>query len=202
MKGKRAHPSHHMAVYILDDPDKIHLLADFTRTEILRLLSKHPMTETHLSGELGLTKAAVGYHLHLLMEAGLIHIEKVEAEKHGILQKYYQPIASIFIVDPDRVPDDVRRYFIRTQIEHLRGMFSVFQLQHRISEVSSKTLEKLAVAMLKELKAVGQRHMKEDMVEDAETLRINVYAEALASLVKQNEWRSLFKKSRIAGGEL
>lgn len=184
-----------MVVYIVDNPDKIRLLADFTRAEILRLLSKTPMTETRLSAELGLTKAAVGYHLHLLMEAGLINLEKVEAEAHGILQKYYSPIAALFIVKPDRIPNNVRRYFVQVQIEHLRGMFSAFQLYHRVSAVSSKTLEKLADAMLKQLKIVGQKHTKEKKTADAETLKVKVYAEALANLTKQKEWHTLFQKS-------
>ena len=127
----------------------IRLLADFTRTEILRLLSKHPMTETQLSKHLGITKAAIGYHLHLLMDAGLIHIDKVEPEEHGILQKFYTPIADLFIIDPDHMPEDVRRYFIRTQIEHLRGMFSVFKLYHRISEVSSENFGKISCGNVK-----------------------------------------------------
>ncbi len=178
----------------MNDPESIRLLADFTRAEILRLLSKYPMTETQLSEQLGITRAAVGYHLHLLMDAGLITIEKVEAEQHGILQKYYTPIAFLLIIDPDRIPQDVQRYFIRTQIEHLRGMFSVFQLYHHVSEVSSKDLEKLAIGMLKQLKIVGQKHTDDVAPEDAESLRIKIYAEALANLTKQEEWRSLFQK--------
>jgi DNA-binding transcriptional ArsR family regulator len=182
------------AVYIVDAPDSISLLADFTRTEILRLLSKYPMTETQLSGQLGLTKAAVGYHLHLLMDAGLINVDKVEAEKHGILQKFYTPLANLFIIDPAHIPEDVQRYFIRMQIEHLRGMFSVFQLYHHVSKFSSKTLEKLAIAMLKQLKIVGQKHMKDMARGDAESLRVKIYAEALANLTKQKEWRNLFQE--------
>jgi len=152
------------------------------------------MTETQLSQQLGLTRAAVGYHLHLLMDAGLINIDKVEAEKHGILQKFYVPIADLFIVDPARIPEDVQRYFMRTQIEHLRGMFSVFQLYHHISEVSSGTLEKLALAMLKQLKIVGQKHLKDAVPGDAESLRVKIYAEALANLTKQEEWHNLFQE--------
>jgi len=181
------------AIYVVDDPNSISLLADFTRTEILRLLSKYSMTETQLSEQLGLTKAAVGYHLHLLMDAGLINVDKVEAEKHGILQKFYAPIADLFIVDPAHIPEDVQRYFIRIQIEHLRGMFSVFQLYHHISEFSSKTLEELAIAMLKQLKIVGQKHVKDMARGDAESLRVKIYAEALANLTKQKEWRNLFQ---------
>ena len=178
----------------MDDSESIRLLADFTRTEILRLLSKYPMTETQLSEQLGITRAAVGYHLHLLIDAGLITIDRVEAEEHGILQKYYTPIGFLLIIDPDRIPRDVQRYFIRTQLEHLRGMFSVFQLYHHVSEVSSKSLEKLATGMLKQLKIVGQKHTNDVAPEDAESLRIKIYAEALANLTKQKEWRSLFEK--------
>ena len=186
-----------MAIHILDDPNKIQLLADFTRAEILSLLSKYPMTETQLSEKLGLTKAAVGYHLHLLMEAGLIKIEKVEAEKHGILQKYYRPIATLLIVDPYHIPKEVRRYFTRIQIEHLIGMLSVFRLYHRISKVPPRALEKLAVAMLKQLKEVGLKHAREETVEDAETLKVKVYAEALANLTKQKEWCDLFHDALV-----
>jgi len=150
------------------------------------------MTETQLSLQLGLTRAAIGYHLHILMDAGLINIDKVEAEKHGILQKFYTSIAGLIIIDPDSIPKDVQRYFLRKQMEHLRGMFSVFQLYHHISEVSSATLEKLAWAMLKQLNAVGQNHVKDTIQGDPESLRVKIYAEALANLTKQSEWRNLF----------
>ncbi|MCZ2855686.1 MAG: winged helix-turn-helix domain-containing protein [Candidatus Bathyarchaeota archaeon] len=170
------------------------MLADYTRTEIMRLLSKYPMTETQLSEQLGLTKAAVGYQLHLLKDTGLINIDKVEAEEHGILQKFYAPIAALLIIDPAHIPKDVQRYFIRTQIEHLRGMFSVFQLYHHVSEVSSRTLEKLALAMLKQLKIIGQKHIKDPARGDAESLRVKIYAEALANLTKEEEWHSVFQE--------
>jgi DNA-binding transcriptional ArsR family regulator len=152
------------------------------------------MTETQLSEQLGITRAAVGYHLNLLLDAELITIEKVEAEQHGILQKYYTPIAFVFIINPEHIPQDVQRYYIRIQIEHLRGMFSVFQLYHHASEFSSRNLEKLAIAMLTQLKIVGQKHIKDMAHGDAESLRVKIYAEALANLTKQKEWRSLFQK--------
>lgn len=180
------------AVSIIRDPEKIRLLADFTRAEILRLLSKQPMTETQLSRELGLTKAAIGYHLRLLMDAELIHVERTEAEEHGILQKYYGSTAALFIVDPDNIPSEVKRYFIRVEMEHLRGIFSVFRFYHHILYISSKNLEKLAEVMLKQLKEVGQKYMQEKVTGDSEALKIKVYAEALANLMKQEDWLTLF----------
>ena len=183
------------AIVVVDKPQHISLLADFTRSEILRLLSKYPMTETQLSEKLGMTKAAVGYHLRLFLNAELIYLDRVQPETHGILQKFYTPIADLFVVDPVYIPKSVERYFIQEQIEHLRGMFSVFQLYHRISEVSSRSLEKLATAMLKQLKIVGQKHLKDLATADAEFLRIKIYAEALSDLTKQKEWELLFHGS-------
>ena len=194
MGGSRASNSR-KAIHFVDEPNKIRLLADFTRAEILRLLSKNSMTETQLSKNLGITKAAVGYHLHLLLEAELIRIDRVQPEKHGILQKFYMPIADMFIVDPVKIPKNVERYFLQEQIEHLRGMFSVFQLYNHISNVSSRFFEKLAVAMLIQLTIVGQKH-KEDLARgDAESLKVKVYSEALANLTKQKEWDLLFQGS-------
>jgi len=189
------------AIVIVDNPESISLLADFTRPEILRLLSKYPMTESQLSEQLGMTKAAVGYHLHLLINAGFIRIDRVQAEKHGILQKFYTPIADLFIIDPAHMPKNVQRYFMQKQIEHLRGMFSVLELHRHISEVSSRSFEKLAIAMLKQLKIVGQKHMKDLAKGDAESLRVKIYAEALANLTKQKEWDILFQGSFVASSK-
>jgi len=186
-----------MAVCIVDDPDKIRLLADLKRAGILQLLYGRPMTEAQLSKELGLTRAAVGYHLNLLLKAQLIHLERVEPEEHGILQKFYSPVAPFFIADYDRIPNDAKRYFIQTQIIHLRGIFTAFQLNHRFSGASPETLEKLAVAMLKQLADTGRKHLKEMPAKNAETLKVKIYAEALKSLTKQDEWHALFKSEDL-----
>jgi len=47
---------------------------------------------------------------------------------HGILEKYYDPTASLFLEDWERIPADLRRYFVHSHMERLRGMLSVFQL--------------------------------------------------------------------------
>lgn len=41
--------------------------------------------------------------------------------------------------------------------------------------------------MLKRLKDVGEKPMKDEAVKDAENLRVEVYAETLAALTKQKE---------------
>lgn len=183
------------ATFILKDPKTIRLMVNFHRSETLRLLGKRTMTETQLSKVLGLTNAAVGYHLHSLRDAGLVKIDRYETEEHGI-SKYYSAAAALFIVDPDYVPEDVKRYFLETQIMHLEGVLSFLKLQDRISKVSSKNLEELAEGMLRQLKAVGQRHAEEKVEgRDAESSRVKIYAEALANLTKQREWDALFQGS-------
>jgi len=123
------------------------------------------MTDAQLSKELGLTRAAVGYHLNLLMKAQLIYLQKVEPKEHGILQKFYCPVATFFIVNYDRIPKDVKRFFIQTQIVYLRKIFIVFQLHHCFFGVSPTTLEKLALTMVKQLESTERKHAKERPVE-------------------------------------
>ena len=185
------------AVFIVENQEAIQLLADFTRAEVIRLLSRRSMTGKQLSDELGLTKAAVGYHLHRLLDAELIEIIKLEPEKHGILQKYYTPIAALFIIDIDNVPKNAKRFFIQTQIEHLRGMLIFFRLHHHISKFSSEELEKVAMALLEQLKEVGQKHLNDEYPEDPESFRVKIYSEAVAKLTEQEEWRNLLKAARV-----
>jgi len=154
------------------------------------------MTEAQLSDELGLTRAAVGYHLKLLMKAQLIYLERVEPEEHGILQKFYSPVAAFFVVNCDHIPKDVKRFFIQMQIVNLRGIFIAFQLQHRFFGISPTALEKLALMMLKQLENIGRKYSKEGPVENAETLKVKIYAEALRVLTKQDEWHALFREYR------
>ncbi|RLI21866.1 hypothetical protein DRO54_02585 [Candidatus Bathyarchaeota archaeon] len=184
----------YQAVQIVDDEEKIKLLADFIREEILRLLSIKPMTETQLSQELGLTKAAVGYHLHLLAEANLVHIEKIEAEKHGILQKYYSPAAALFIVDSEKIPKEIKPYFIQTQIQFLRGSLSV--IKNNYAKILPKDMETLALAFLKCLKKAGQKYVDEEVKEgEAESVRIRIHAEALRRLMKRKVWRKILDRA-------
>ena len=157
---------------IIVKPEVISLLASSLRVEILWLLGNKPMTETQLSQELGITKAAVGYHLHSLRKAALIEITRYETGEHGI-SKYYSATAALFIVDPDQIPKDVKRRFLETQMEHLEGMLSVFKLYDRISEVSPENLEDLAKRMLRQLKVVGQRYVEEE-AEDKQLLPLSL----------------------------
>ena len=155
------------------------------------------MTETELSKKLGLTKAAISYHLHLLAESDLIHIEKVEAEKHGILQKYYHPAAAMFIVNPSKISKEVKAYYIQNQIQFLRGVISAFKINHHTWKTFSKNIEKTAIAFLRQLKKVGEKYSNQMVKrEDAEAIRVKIYTEALTSLTKQKNERKMRRINR------
>jgi DNA-binding transcriptional ArsR family regulator len=152
------------------------------------------MTETQLSNVLGLTRAAIGYHLNILKDAKLIEINRYETEEHGI-SKYYSTTAKLFIVDPDSIPEDAKRYFIETQIMHLEGMLSVFKLYDKISEVTTENLEDLAKVMLRKLKFVGQKYVNKEIKENnLEFLRIKIYAEVLDNIIKEKKYKKIFNK--------
>jgi DNA-binding transcriptional ArsR family regulator len=180
------------AVIIVKDPKVIHLLSNVIKSEIIHLLNKKPMTETHLSKALDLTKGAIGYHLQPLKKAGLINVNRYETGEHGI-SKYYETAASLFIVDPDRIPDDAKRFFLETQMMRLEGVLSIFKIYGNIKEVSSENLEELATAMLRELKIIGQKHISEKVeVGDDESLRIIIFSKALNNLLKSKKYQKLF----------
>ena len=148
------------------------------------------MTETQLAEGLRLTKAAVGYHLKLLMDEGLIEIERQEAEEHGILQKFYEPIARVFIVDPDHLPDDASRNFIiKTQMDRIKGSLDVFQLYENLHgqslSISSEFLEDATIEMLKQVRDVARKYEMEETAEGGDMIETRIYAEALKNLVKK-----------------
>jgi predicted transcriptional regulator len=171
---------------------EILLLAKFKHREILQLLSEHPMTETELSKSLGLTKSAIGYHLKQLMEANLIYIKKVEVEHHGIQQKFYSPIANFIMATHDRTPDNIRRYFIQMQIEHVIGILATLQsINDHILDINSETIEKLAIMLWKQLEQTCKKYETDNVVETAESIKINIYTDALNDLTKLSEWKAL-----------
>lgn len=156
------------------------------------------MTETQLAKELSLTKAGVGYHLHPLLESGLITLERTEVEEHGILQKFYSPTATLFIASYEHTSPKAMRYFMRIHMERLRGFLSAFLVLKCLPKgqltLSSDVLEELAKEIARRVTEVSQRYeaIKTDL--DRETLLIEIYAEALEDLMGDIRWKSFFKK--------
>lgn len=170
----------------------IQILANFIRREILQLLSEHPMTQTELSKTLKLTKSAIGYHLKKLMQANLIYIKRVEVESHGIQQKFYSPIANFIIAPYDRTPDNIKRYFIQMQIEHVIGILAALQyVKAHFFDVNSEIIEKLAIMLWKQLEQTCKKYQGNNVIETAEDFKVMIYTDALNRLTKLPEWKSV-----------
>jgi len=193
-KASRSRP----AVHVLVDAEKIALVSDFERSEILRLLDEWPMTETQLSEVFGLTKASIGYHLNLLMEGGLIEIVRTEVEEHGIMQKYYASKAAVFIPDYDHIPAQIRKQFIHSKKEWLRGVLSGFRLSRRgnrsLMKIKTDTMEELSTDILKKLTAIGRAYEKETTSDDRELILSKIYSRTLAELVRDPKWSVHFEE--------
>jgi DNA-binding transcriptional regulator GbsR (MarR family) len=184
------------AIHFVNNSKEIKILANFKHREILQLLSEHPMTQTELSQTLGLTKSAIGYHLKQLMQANLIYIKKVEVESHGIQQKFYSPIANFIIATHDRTPDNIKRYFIQMQIEHVIGILAALQcVRAHFFDIDSETIEKLAIMLWKQLEQTCKKYESNNVIETAESLKLMIYTAAINNLTKLPEWKALLPLS-------
>jgi predicted transcriptional regulator len=182
------------AIHFANDVNEIQLLANFKHREILQLLSEHPMTQTQLSHRLGLTKSAIAYHLKQLMQAQLIYIKKVEVEDHGIQQKFYSPIANFIIAMHHHTPDNLKRYFIQMQIEHMIGIIAALQsTSTRCFEITPEIMENLATLLWKQLEHSCKTFENHKAMDTAEHLKIAIYTDALSHLIKTSAWTTLLR---------
>jgi DNA-binding transcriptional ArsR family regulator len=186
------------AVRIIRDSETIKLLADLVRREILRLIAVEPLTQTQLAEKMLLTEPSVSHHLQLLRKAGLIRIRSAKIGSHGILEKYYEPEAKLFLEDWEKIPPDLRRYFVHSHMERLRGMLSVFQLmaeeQRRTIAVSSEEIKELAQSLASRIAVIGEKYEKMKIDVDRETLLIKIYSETLKAQMAESEWKNFFSR--------
>jgi DNA-binding transcriptional ArsR family regulator len=179
-------------VKVIRDPETIGLLADLARRQLLRHISKRPMTQTELAEATQMTEPSVSHHIQLLLKAGLITVQRTEQGSRGAVKKYYEPTALLFIEDWDSTPPEQRRYFIHTHLERLRGMLSVFYLTNRGFEFPTDQLEELAGDVAARVSAVAERYHAENYA-DREQLMISIYSETLHEIMAEEKWRGFFK---------
>jgi len=116
------------AVRIIREAETIKLLADLVRREILRLAVVEPLTQTQLAQKTMLTEPSMSHQLQTFRKAGPVGAKQTKIGPHGTLEKHYEPTARLFIEDWDKIPPDLRRYFVHSHMERLQGMLSVLQV--------------------------------------------------------------------------
>ncbi len=181
------------AVRVICDPDTIRLLADLARRQLIRYISKKPVTQTELAVATSLTEPSVSHHLQILLKVGLIKIQRVEAGARGAKKKYYEPTALLFVEDWDSTPPDQRRYFIHAHLERLRGMLSVFHLTHKGFTFTTGELEELAEAVASRVSAVAELHKDDEYTGDREQIMISIYSETLERVIREERWKDFFE---------
>jgi DNA-binding transcriptional ArsR family regulator len=193
------------AVKIVDSPKT---LADPVRREILRLLNIKPQTSTQLAEKLYLSKSTVGHHIAVLRRKKLIRIKWAKPGSHGILEKYYEPVALVLIEDYRKIPEEMKKYFLNIHMERLRGVFSTLQIVGDMASAFEviKTswahtvkipdgydlLNELADETLKYMNQIAERYEDTMTDLDAETLLTKIYSEALRSIITSGVWGRVF----------
>jgi DNA-binding transcriptional ArsR family regulator len=137
---------------IISDPKIARVLVDPMRREIVRLLAEGEKTENDLAESMGLSDPSVGHHLKVLMDTGLIRVARREAEEHGILQKFYESNAVIYLVDSHNMSKEIDRYFMPISLERVRGVMAsacmILGEEIRLSEIDAEDLAKSYAAAL------------------------------------------------------
>ncbi len=172
---------------VIASPEKAKVLVDPMRREILRLLSGQPMTQNELAQTLGLSNTSVAHHIKLLSDIGLVRVEREEKELHGILQKFYETTSLAYFVDTRKLPLDIQRYFMPTNLERVRGI--LVALSATTGEphlVPTRDLEEFAGILASTIAEVAPRYERLK-ASDREEVIGKVQFEALKRLIAKPE---------------
>ena len=167
-----------MAVKVVRDESQAKLISDPMRREMLRLLSRRALTEKELSKIMGLSPPSIGHHLKALREEELISKVRSEAGGHGIIQKWYIANAQAFIVDRERLPNDVRRYFMPIDIERARGVTACLSLFGETVAPSTRSMETLTHQVCKAICKTAEKYQG-PLEDDPERVMHQVFSKAL-----------------------
>ncbi|MDG6221917.1 MAG: helix-turn-helix transcriptional regulator [Candidatus Bathyarchaeota archaeon] len=182
------------AVQVIEDLKTIKILADPLRREIIRETANQPQTQSQLAKKLELTPSSTMYHLKKLRESGLMEIEHSEVGTYGILEKYYEPTANLFIENYKKTSLKLQKYFLHTHVERLRGMLATLQLiaekKGKSVEIKPEDLYGMAQDIANVLPEIGKKFEHKETDENRESLIVKIYAEAL-NTISNGKWRDL-----------
>jgi len=195
------------AVKVVSEVEGAKLLVDPMKRQILRHLAEEELTQKMLAERLGIADPSAYYHLKELKAAELIRIVRTEPEAHGILQKFYAANALYFLVDYGRMPLNLRRYFLAVNLERLRGVFAILKVVKGIDiSLSSAEMERIADHVAHSLVEVSRRYQNQPFPGERESLIINLYGEALQSVIEKDPesvapLSSLFSSVKMPRGQ-
>ncbi|MGH9919023.1 MAG: ArsR/SmtB family transcription factor [Nitrososphaerales archaeon] len=175
------------AVRVVSDKKVAKLLVDPVKRQILRHLAEEELTQKMLAERLGIADPSVYYHLKELKAAKLVTVARSEAERHGIIQKFYAAGAMYYIADYAKLPLELRAYFLAVNLERLRGVFAILMALRGITiTLSSGEMEKLADRLAYSLAEVAKERQDAPFSGGRESLIITLYGEALQRVIEDD----------------
>ena len=172
------------AVFVVDDSKIAKILIDPMRRAILELLREKPMTQTELANELGLTAAALNYHINMLKSKKLVNIVKRKVGEHGIVQIYFSSCAYLFVYDLKSLPQDIARYFYPIALERMRAVLSVLMMYKSYDSSNSQTLTILADIFSDYIVAASLPFINKDVPFAKESIIFDIYVKAVKNLIR------------------
>lgn len=105
-------------VMTLRDLEQVRILADALRVRILEAFGVEPRTTKQVAQALGEKPTKLYHHVDALERLGLIRLVRTR-QNRGTLEKYYQPVARRFRVDPSILPGGLEES--RSQVSEMLG---------------------------------------------------------------------------------
>jgi DNA-binding transcriptional ArsR family regulator len=132
-------------VHVFENMEQIQLMANLTRYRILYLLAQKAMTGSQLARVLKIPRQLAHYHLKLLVEGGLVVLEK-ETIHEGKVEKYYLAIAKNFsagaILGVEKRQSDGPS-ILRKKAESIRDVSMAFLQQAQSDLEQTNAIEKM-----------------------------------------------------------
>jgi len=85
-------------IRVIDDVEIARIFMSPTRGEIMKEMAVQSRSISQLSRTLGISPAAVHYHIKILEKAGLIAVTRVETVRNNLVEKFYSPTSACFMV--------------------------------------------------------------------------------------------------------
>jgi len=170
-----------MSIMLIDDPEKIEILNEPTRRQILRLLSDREMTMTQIARELGISKRSVWYHLRVLLKRNLIVLSKKKVNAYGIEEKYYRAKALVMIGDFNKSSKRIRGETLESNIDIVIGYLCAKKIDEPISD---EKIERIAEKFTETLQKVIENNEK--IGKTRNQTKLAIYREAFRILEKNN----------------
>jgi len=141
-------------IEIVDDPDKIKIIIEDTRTKILRLLKFRDMTISELASILNKDVSTIFRHIKKLEAAGFVKVTG-ERKIHNVPEKIYgRTVKTIFLAPETYAKDEAIKKMNKKRVEILvdtlqslgyevKDFDSLFEFLIHLDELSIKDIEKL-----------------------------------------------------------